>query len=215
MYERASTFNEYVKEYGLSRTEGVLLRYLSDAYKGLVQTVPENAKTEELYDVTDWLGAVVRQVDSSLLDEWEALRDPAKAIEEAERDERPELHDITADRRAFTVLLRNELFRFVQHLARARYDRAAEMLDNGEDWPAERLVDALAPYLADYQTIRTDPRARAAIHTRVEHDEEQWKVEQALVDPEENLDWYLSVRVDIDRSRAEQRPVLALEAIAS
>src|SRR5690606_24178973 len=76
MLELGMSFNEYVKEYGLSRSEGLLLRYLSDAYKALVQNVPENAKTEELYELTDELGALVRNVDSSLLDEWERMRDP-------------------------------------------------------------------------------------------------------------------------------------------
>ena len=76
LFERAMTFAEYVGHYGLARSEGLLLRYLTDAYKGLVQNVPEDAKTDELLDLTEWLGELVRQVDSSLLDEWERLRHP-------------------------------------------------------------------------------------------------------------------------------------------
>src|SRR5690606_10080309 len=74
MYERAMTFTEYVSFYGLARSEGLVLRYLADAFKALRQTVPEEVRTEELTDVIEWLGELVRQVDSSLLDEWERLR---------------------------------------------------------------------------------------------------------------------------------------------
>ena len=79
LYERAMTFVDYIGYYGLARSEGLVLRYLSDTYKALNQTVPEEAKTAELYDLTEWLGELVRQVDSSLLDEWEQLRNPARA----------------------------------------------------------------------------------------------------------------------------------------
>ena len=88
MYERALTFAEYVAFYGLSRSEGLVLRYLADAYKALRQTVPDEAKTEDLTDLIEWLGEIVRQVDSSLIDEWERLRNPLDAAEPS-RDERP------------------------------------------------------------------------------------------------------------------------------
>ena len=71
------TFAEYVAYYGLARSEGLVLRYLADAYKALQQTVPDEAKTEDLTDLIEWLGEIVRQVDSSLIDEWERLRQPA------------------------------------------------------------------------------------------------------------------------------------------
>ena len=116
MWERAMTFGEYVAFYGLTRSEGLVLRYLSDAYKALRQTVPEAARTEELTDIIEWLGEVVRQTDSSLLDEWEQLVDP----------DRPEVVEvtpaavatITTNVRAFRVLVRNAMFRRVELLAR-------------------------------------------------------------------------------------------------
>ncbi|HEU0127485.1 MAG TPA: DUF3516 domain-containing protein, partial [Pseudonocardiaceae bacterium] len=74
--ERAMTFTEYVGFYGLARSEGLVLRYLADAYQALRRTVPEEAKTDGLRDLQEWLGELVRQVDSSLLDEWERLRNP-------------------------------------------------------------------------------------------------------------------------------------------
>src|SRR6202040_3387708 len=88
MFERAMTFTEYISFYGLARSEGLVLRYLADAYKAMRQTVPEEARTEELADLIEWLGELVRQVDSSLIDEWERLRNPAAAVTQAP-DARP------------------------------------------------------------------------------------------------------------------------------
>ncbi|HLF40175.1 MAG TPA: DUF3516 domain-containing protein, partial [Acidimicrobiia bacterium] len=146
LYERAMTFADYIAYYGLARSEGLVLRYLSDAYKALTQTVREDMKTEELYDLTEWLRELVRQVDSSLLDEWERLRHPEAAIAEAEAaggaagvaarepvEERPP--PVTANRRAFRVLVRNELFRRVELAALRRWDLLGEM-DAAAGWPA-------------------------------------------------------------------------------
>ena len=74
MVEHTDTFNHYVSRYGLKRSEGLVLRYLTDCYKALVQTVPSAAVNERLAEVSEWLGELVREVDSSLLDEWERLR---------------------------------------------------------------------------------------------------------------------------------------------
>ena len=128
MYELGMSFVEYVKEYGLQRSEGVLLRYLTDAYKGFVQTVPESAKTDALYDVSDWLGLTVRSVDASLLDEWEQLQVPGEApVMPVERDE-DETVDITKDERGFTTMARNAAWQIVRFLAFKQYERAAEAL---------------------------------------------------------------------------------------
>ena len=118
MYERAMTFVEYVGFYGLARSEGLVLRYLADAYKALRQTVPEDARTDELTDLIEWLGELVRQVDSSLLDEWEELRNPADVPTASPVDDRPP--PVTANTRAFRVLVRNALFRRVELAALRR-----------------------------------------------------------------------------------------------
>ncbi len=215
MWEMGATFNEYVKHYGLARAEGVLLRYLSDAYKAVVQNVPEGSKTDEVYDLTDWLGAVVRQVDSSLIDEWERLRAPSRLAAVAEPDE-PRETDVTSDPHAFTVLIRNELFRLVRHLARREHDRAAELIESpaGEpEWTAERLASALAPYWAEHAAIRTDPDARSPRRTDVSRGADAWQARQTLADPEGFDEWHVSVRVPLDRSRAEGRPVLELLSV--
>jgi ABC-type polar amino acid transport system ATPase subunit len=76
MLEQAMTFAELVSVYGLERTEGVVLRYLADAYRAVRQVVPDEHRTEEVAEIVEWLGELVRGVDSSLLDEWERLQNP-------------------------------------------------------------------------------------------------------------------------------------------
>src|SRR3546814_436342 len=135
MWEQAMTFADYVQHYQLARAEGTLLRYLSGAYKALVQTVPETAKTDELYDITEWLGELVRQVDSSLLDEWQALSHPEEVLE-LDPDTAPLEHappPVTANTRAFRILVRNELFRRVELIAMRRWGELEE-LDGEQGW---------------------------------------------------------------------------------
>src|SRR5690606_3020131 len=136
MYERAMTFTEFVSFYSLARSEGLVLRYLADAYKALRQTVPDEAKTDHLVDVIEWLGELVRQVDSSLIDEWERLRDPEAApVSRATDvlDDRPPA--VTTNPRAFRVLVRNAMFRRVTLAALRRYDELGE-LDGESGWDA-------------------------------------------------------------------------------
>ncbi len=216
MLELGMSFTEYVKEYGLARSEGLLLRYLSDAYKALVQNVPENAKTELLYELTDELGALVRNVDSSLIDEWERLRDPSSFVARLERGEEEKEVDVTSDRRAFTAMVRNALFGVVRAVALRRWDDAADAVDaiEGESaWTPDRLAAALAPYFERHPSIRTDPAARAPKNTIVEAGDDAWEVRQILVDPEDELEWSIAARVDLERARREGRPVLELRSI--
>ncbi|HZO16828.1 MAG TPA: DUF3516 domain-containing protein, partial [Polyangiaceae bacterium] len=212
-YAECHDFRTFVSEYKLERSEGLVLRYLTDVYKALVQTVPERAVTREVDDMIDFFGSVVRGVDASLLDEWERMRDPSyvpRPIEEVE--EQPELRrGITANETNFTVLVRNAAFRIVQLLARGDYDGAAQLLDG---WTGERLREELAPYFEDHERIRTDPRARGTEHVRIDRsDDDRWRVEQFLVDPEEHNDWWLELTIDLQHSDSENRPILALARI--
>ena len=148
------TFGDYVAHYSLARSEGLLLRYLSDAYKALDQTVPEDAKTEELYDLTEWLGELVRQVDSSLLDEWEQPEQPRRR--RRPRAGRASIDDtpppVTANTRAFRVLVRNELFRRVELAALRRFDDLGE-LDGDAGWTGATV--AATPWPATSPTTPT------------------------------------------------------------
>lgn len=223
MYEEGASFLDYIKEYGLARSEGVLLRYLSDAYKAMVQNVPEGAKTDEIYDLCDWLGAVVRQVDSSLIDEWEKLREPlaAAAPSPAPAEEAPlESPDVTRDEKGFTVLVRNALWRLVQALSRRDYERAAELLEprrgpDGVGWSPAELEEALLPFHAEHGEVRTDPAARAPKHCAIERFRDVWEVRQTLLDPEDHAEFFLFVDVPIEASAKEGRPVLELKAIGA
>lgn len=198
MYERAMTFTEYVSFYGLSRSEGLVLRYLADAYKTLRQTVPEDAKTEELVDLIEWLGELVRQVDSSLIDEWERLRNPSDVAEVAAvLDDRPLA--VTRNTRAFRVLVRNALFRRVELAALRRWHDLGE-LDGGSGWDADSWAEALEPYFEAYDGIGVGPNARGPALLMVEQGRDRWTVRQILDDPDGDHDWGISAEVDLAAS---------------
>jgi hypothetical protein len=193
MWEQAMTFQEYVAAYGLSRSEGLVLRYLSDAYRALRQTVPDSVRTDELDDLVAWLGAVVRQTDSSLLDEWEQLTDPTAVPVEQDPLRPPEPERITANKRAFTVLVRNALFRRVELAALRQVDELVE-LDGEEAW------ELLDDYFAEHADIGTGPDARGPGLFLVEETTLTWDVAQIVDDPEGNHDWRVTATVDLAAS---------------
>ena len=222
MVENVMSFTEYVREYGLERMEGLLLRYLTDVYKTLVQTVPAWAKDEGVDDIITTFGAIVRQVDSSLLDEWERLKNPYELFEPApDRDELEPAGsmDITKDEKAFTVLVRNEIFRLVRALARRDWAEAARITAASpevEASEASKIEKALAPFFQAHQLIRIDPEARSPKHTTIDRSSaEAWRVRQVLLDAEEDNDWYFDASIDLVRSREAARPILSLERIGT
>ena len=196
MAERAMTFAEYVSFYGLARSEGLVLRYLADAYKALRQTVPEEARTEELADLTEWLGELVRQVDHSLIDEWEKLRNPVEEAEHLAADRPPA---VTGNKRAFRVLVRNALFRRVELAALRRFDELGE-LDSDAGWDADAWADALEPYFAEHGEILTGADARGPRMLILEEHPGLWTARQIFDDPAGDHDWGFSATVDLDAS---------------
>jgi hypothetical protein len=194
MYERAMTFVEYVSFYGLARSEGLVLRYLADAFRAIRQTIPDDAKTEELTDIVEWLGELVRQVDSSLIDEWEKLTNPTGVVEV---DERPPA--VTRNLRAFRVLVRNALFRRIELAARQDYDGLGD-LDAESGWDADAWADALAPYFDEYDEIRADANARGPHLLVIDQATDKWTVRQIIDDPAGDHDWGISGEVDIAES---------------
>ena len=201
----------YVGFYGLARSEGLVLRYLADAYKALRQTVPEEARTEELADLIEWLGEMVRQVDSSLLDEWERLRDGNAVVPGRAGDARPGAAPppVTCNKRAFRVLVRNELFRRVQLAALRRYGELGA-LDGEDGWDAEAWEDALEPYFAEHDEIGTGPDARGPGLLIIDEIPGRWEVRQIFDDPSGDHDWGLSARVDLAASDEAGEAVLAV-----
>ncbi len=210
MYERAMTFAEYVGFYGLARSEGLLLRYLADAYKALRQTVPEEARTEELTDLTEWLGELVRQVDSSLLDEWEQLRNPAPDDAPVRIDSQPPA--VTANVRAFRVLVRNALFRRVELAALRRYDDLGA-LDADAGWDADRWAQALQPYFGLHDEIGTGPDARGPGFLIINTEPGRWTLRQIFADPAGDHDWGISAEVDLAASDEAGTAVLRVTAV--
>ncbi|GIE74661.1 DEAD/DEAH box helicase [Actinoplanes philippinensis] len=210
MYERAMTFTEYVSFYGLSRSEGLVLRYLADAYRALRQTVPEDARTEELTDLIEWLGELVRQVDSSLLDEWSRLQNPGAEVDEVRIDDKPPA--VTRNARAFRVLVRNAMFRRVELAALRRWDLLGEM-DAESGWTSERWQKAIQDYFEEYDTLGTGPAARGPAFLHIEQGATQWIVRQVFEDPEGDHDWGIDATVDLAASDEAGTAAITVTAV--
>ncbi|GAA1815025.1 DEAD/DEAH box helicase [Agromyces neolithicus] len=211
MFERSMSFGEYVSFYQLARSEGLVLRYLSDAFRAVRQTVPEEAKNEELLDLIEWLGELVRQVDSSLVDEWAELIDPASHLPEDEAAVVPPAPpSVVTNRRAFTVLVRNELFRRVQLAALERDDELAE-LDPDADWPG-----ALDRYYDEHDEIGVGPAARSPQLVAIDETDAAngtWRVEQTIDDPAGDRDWRIRAEVDLEASADEGAAVVRVTEV--
>ena len=215
MVERFMSFADYVREYELQRSEGLLLRYLSESYKTLVQTVPEGYRDEVTDDVIAFLRTTVRGVDSSLLDEWERLRDPAHQAAPLEAPVRPVgPPPIWADARAFAARLRTELHRLLTALARKDWEGAAAALrEQGTDegWTPARLEAELAPYFAAHPRIDVTPAARRPHQTFVqERAPRRWEAVQRIVDEAGEVDWMIQCEVDLTGGFDPDRPILTL-----
>src|SRR5580692_10051047 len=207
MYERAMTFGEYVQFYSLSRSEGIVLRYLADAYKALRQTVPDEAKNEELTDLIEWLGELVRQVDSSLIDEWERLRNPLEEDPAGQAEKRPAT--VTANIRAFRVLVRNALFQRVRLAALGHYAELGD-LDASCGWDADAWAEALEPYFEMHDEIGTGPDARGPAFLLIDEQPGRWVVRQIFADPAGDHDWGISAVVDLAASDEAGSAVLQI-----
>jgi len=225
MFEGYRSFSDYVQEYDLERSEGLLLRHLNSVYKVLRQTVPDGAKTDGLVEMELYLRDMLRQVDSSLLDEWERMRDAGYRPEEREelRPARPEgPPDVTRDRRAFTAAIRARLFAFLRAWSTGRDEAALAVLDadsdaDGQAWTAERLRAAREAHRVEHGGLRLDPEARNLRHTHLEPSEERdsWRIQQMLIDTADVNDWVMEIDVSLAASRATGEPVIQLLRLAS
>ena len=206
MLENAMTFSDLVATYGLARSEGVILRYLTDAWRTLRQSVPDEYYTDELADVVEWLGELIRQVDSSLVDEWAQMAGEDNPIsqEDLDRELAFGVEDptaLTANRRAFTIMVRNYFFRLVQLFALEKEDRLAELLDYLDEVPDFGAV--LDDYFDEYDDIETGPSARGPEFFRVSDQETRtWTVRQIICDPKGEHAFQFVGTVDLDASDA-------------
>ena len=228
MIERAFTFVDAVNFYGLARSEGVLLRYLSDAYRTLRQTVPTTQTSHELEDLTEWLGEIIRQTDSSLLEEWERLAaadDPEQLAElqRQQHDPAPEAPPtgISGNERAFTVLIRNAMFRRAELFAAEREEALAnlerEHSPTSEFASPDRWAQALDAFFDEYEDAYTDAKARSAGHFRLVKQPADrpgcWHAIQVLDDDQGNHDWGIHAWIDLAASDEAEAAVVSVHHV--
>ncbi len=231
MFEQFRSFAEYVYDYELQRSEGLLLRHLNSVYKVLSQTVPDGVKSDEVVDMEVYLRSMLGAVDSSLADEWERMRDPdyqprgsgarrgedlrPPGAEEAEQD-------VTRDTKAFLAAVRARIFTVLRAWSIGDHAAAFAGLDRADDgagdsWTPERLKAALEAHRVEHASLRFDPEARNLRHTHVSpvEAEDALRIEQMLIDPEMHNDWVAEFEIDLAASRHERRPVLRLTRLGS
>ena len=232
MFERYMSFGDYVREYGLERSEGLLLRHLMQAWKVLAQTVPDSAKTPEVIEMENYFRELIRGIDSSLLDEWEKLRNPDFVAAELEgKPARPASFDITRDTAAFKRLARTAILGFLQDVAARDWEGAVARFETAPPPVAgvadpglaetRRIEKEFTAYFDARERFRLDPEGRAVKHTHISEDGGQntedrgkvWQVAQVLADPEELNDWEARFTVSLEESRKQNRPVVGFLAV--
>ncbi|RBP98394.1 DEAD/DEAH box helicase [Bifidobacterium aemilianum] len=202
MVETASDFNGYIARYGIARSEGTLLRYLSDAYRSLARTVPEDMRNEQLEDIISWLRLVVRSVDSSLVDEWEDAGKPAdSALSTAAPAAAPALVE---DRRGMRVLVRNAMFRRIELMDQDRPDQLGT-LDKDWGYGPREWEEALDDFYEAHEYVNIDARARSTelfmLDESPETKDHAWRVRQIVDDAEGDHDWAISGSVDLEATQ--------------
>lgn len=211
MYERAMSFGEYVAWLKIERVEGLLLRYLSDAFRALRQTVPEHLRTEDFEVLLDWLGDMVRLTDSSLLDEWEAL------TQWDGESERPQVvvreHHLTTNGRSFTALVRNALWQRVSLIAADNVDALEALEPANKDWTGDDWDEALGDYWDEHDDVLMDADARSPKRLMIDKtNPRKWVCRQIVSDPEGNHDWQIHAVVDLDASDEAEALVMVTRA---
>ncbi len=224
MFERYQSFADYVREYGLERSEGLLLRHLMQVWKVLAQTVPAAAKTPEVVEMEDYFRELIRGIDSSLLDEWERLRNPEFVAADPgdTKPTRPASFDLTRDTDGFRRLVRTSLLAILQDVAARDWEAAAEKL-GGSDTPPpatepRRLEQEFGAYFEARGRFRLDPEGRSTKHTHIATQDgddgaKTWRIAQILVDVDGQNDWEARFELSLDASRRENRPVLTFLAV--
>ncbi len=218
MWEQGMGFTDLVSRYQVARSEGLVLRYLTDAYRALRQTVPASYRTEELDLLVEWLGETVRQVDSSLLDEWEALNDPEHATRQVSHHEPPPPpRPLSQQGRVFEVMVRNALWRRVELVARDDVDGLAALEPEGSEMTSDRWDSALDGYYDEHERLLTDADARGPALLAVDKSSTgptgEWRVVQTLHDPEGHHDWVIEAVVDLAASDEAGEAVVRTEAM--
>ena len=206
MVETASDFTGYIARYNIARSEGTLLRYLSDAYRALARTVPQEKRDEQLDDIISWLRVVVRSIDSSLVDEWENAGTDTDASEAAANLAAPGAKQaVVEDRRGLTVLVRNAMFRRVQLMDLDKPDELGA-LDKDWGYGVHEWEDTLDDYYDEHEYVNIDAKARSGelfiLDESKENSEHSWKVRQIIDDSDGDHDWVITGTVDLDTTQS-------------
>ncbi len=211
-YETGATFSEYVSRYQLMRSEGIVLRYLSDAYQTLRRTLPVELRTEEIENVIEWLGVLVRGVDSSLLDEWETLANPEDDGDAASEVRPDSPRALSAQTRVLTQMVRAAMWRRVEHFAFEREERLGE-IDGAAGWDADAWGRAMDDFFDAHDHVVIDDDARRPQNLRIEHESERWLVTQTVVDPEGDRDFVIQGVVDLKETDETGELSLTIEYV--
>lgn len=214
MFERSATFNEYVREYGLERNEGTLLRYLTDVWRTLSQNIPEAQLDEGLQEVLAYLRVLVTGVDSSLLMEWEAMR-YGKAITQApEQVESLFEVDLAKNPKALAAQIRAELHRVVRSLALREYEEAySGLYDPHEEWSPEALEAAMAPFFESHELDRTPKARRPHLSHLRKTGDRQWEVLHTLLAQDGEDVWVMECEIDLREANQGPQPLIQLRRI--
>lgn len=231
IYERFWSFADTVREYGLQRVEGLLLRHLSQTWKVLAQTVPASFKSEDVIEMELTLREMIRGIDSSLLEEWERLRDPDAIVTdegtEVRRAQGTEPVDITRNQADFQRLVRVCVFAVLQDVNAGDWESAVSRLRSGEasapdesgllSEEATALKAAFEPFFEARERFVLDAEGRSTKHSHwIDEDmPDTLGLAQVLVDPEGLNDWEASFRIDMKESRKTGRAVIRIESVAS
>ncbi len=216
MFEDYSSFEDYIKTYGLEKSEAILLRHLSEVYKILAQTVPPAHKTEELEEAESFFGEMLRAIDSSIIDEWEKLRnpnaEPAPAVETSAKEKKPLPY--TRNKTALTKATRATILNFIKFLSQNNPTQALQLIPSETLSPAD-LTTILQHHYEAHGLLRLDPEARNQKHTHIDQIPEKniWRFHQTLIDQEDLNDHTATFELDLEKSDQISSPALTLISI--
>ncbi|MDO5662151.1 MAG: DUF3516 domain-containing protein [Brachybacterium sp.] len=213
IYETGQTFSEFVQRYQLARSEGIVLRYLSDAYQAMRRTIPQDLRTDQLDDVIEWLGVLVRGIDSSLLDEWEALSHPEEGTGDAASELRPDSpRALSAQTKVLRQMVRAAMWQRVEHFAFEREERLGE-LDGASGWDRAAWAEAMDAYYDTYDHVGIDGPARSPQLMIIEEESKLWRIRQVIDDPDHHRDWAIEAELDLEATDEAGEPVLAITRV--
>lgn len=216
MFEEFLNFNDYIKEYNLERFEGVLLRYLTEVYKILTQTIPIKLKSEELEEITLFLKEAIKSTDSSLIDEWEKMKAPSlyqetKEQNRLEEEKKREEFGILYDENEFRNKAKNKIYQLLKYLSFDKLEEALTIINNREEWPIEKLDPILDDYFDEHESISIEVKSRNKKFTQFSKREgEILEIRQTIVDDDELNDWEIICHIDLLRCKEVQEIELNL-----